>query len=61
MIMDKFVRSMLKIFHIELSKKHEDLFIQIFKFAIVGGTAFIIDFAFLYTHAKARICNLFPL
>lgn len=46
--MDKFVRSMLKIFHIELSKKHEDLFIQIFKFAIVGGIATVIDFVFLY-------------
>lgn len=46
--MDKFVRSMLKIFHIELSKEHEDLFIQIFKFAIVGGIATVIDFVFLY-------------
>ena len=46
--MDKFVRSMLKMFHIKLSKKHEKLLIQIFKFAIVGGIATVIDFVFLY-------------
>ena len=46
--MDKFVRSMLKMFHIKLSKKHENLLIQIFKFAIVGGIATVIDFVFLY-------------
>ena len=46
--MDKFVRNMLKKFHIKLSKKHENLLIQIFKFAIVGGIATVIDFAFLY-------------
>ena len=46
--MDKFVRNMLKKFHINLSKKHENLLIQIFKFAIVGGIATVIDFVFLY-------------
>ena len=46
--MDKIVRSMLKKFHIKLSKKHENLLIQIFKFAIVGGIATVIDFVFLY-------------
>ncbi|HIR59196.1 MAG TPA: GtrA family protein [Candidatus Onthousia excrementipullorum] len=39
---------MLKKFHIKLSKKHENLLIQIFKFAIVGGIATVIDFVFLY-------------
>ena len=46
--MDKFVRKMLKIFHIKLPKKHENLLIQIFKFAIVGVIATLIDFVFLY-------------
>ena len=44
----KFVKKMLKILHIKLKPKHEKLFIQIFKFAIVGGIATIIDFVFLY-------------
>lgn len=44
----KFVKKILKILHIKLKPKHEKLFIQIFKFAIVGGTAFVIDFVFLY-------------
>ena len=46
--MDNFVKKMLKFFHIKLKPKHEKLFIQIFKFGIVGGTAFVIDFVFLY-------------
>ena len=46
--MDNFVKKMLKFFHIKLKHKHEKLFIQIFKFGIVGGTAFVIDFVFLY-------------
>ena len=44
----KFVKKVLKMFHIKLKPKHEKLFIQIFKFGIVGGTAFVIDFVFLY-------------
>ena len=44
----KFVKKMLKVFRIKLKPKHEKLFIQIFKFGIVGGTAFVIDFVFLY-------------
>ena len=44
----KFVKKMLNFFHIKLKPKHEKLFIQIFKFGIVGGTAFVIDFVFLY-------------
>ena len=31
-----------------MEKKHENLLIQIFKFAIVGGIATVIDFVFLY-------------
>lgn len=43
-----FVKKMLKIFHLNPSKKTEKLLIQIFKFAIVGVIATIIDFGFLY-------------
>ena len=43
-----FIKKMLKTFHIKLKPKQEKLFIQIFKFGIVGGTAFVIDFVFLY-------------
>ena len=44
----EFVKKVLKIFHIKVSKKTEKLFIQIFKFGIVGVIATIIDFGFLY-------------
>lgn len=44
----KIVKRVLKKFNIKLKTKTEKLFIQIFKFGIVGGTAFIIDFIFLY-------------
>lgn len=44
----EFIKYCLKILHIKVSKKTEKLFIQIFKFILVGGTAFIIDFIFLY-------------
>ncbi len=44
----KFVKKILKLFHIKLSSKYEKLCIQIFKFGIVGGVAFLIDFIFLY-------------
>lgn len=40
----KFVKKCLNLFHIKLSAKLENLFIQIFKFAIVGGSAFLIDY-----------------
>lgn len=43
-----FVRGCLKIFHIKVSNKTENLFIQIFKFGIVGVVATVIDFFFLY-------------
>ena len=37
----------LKLFHINLSEKTEKLLLQIFKFAIVGGIAFVIDYVTL--------------
>lgn len=43
-----FIKKIFKILHIKLSKRLEDLFIQIFKFFIVGVIATIIDFGFLY-------------
>lgn len=43
-----FVKKMLKVFHIKVKKKTEDLLIQIFKFGIVGVVATLIDFIFLY-------------
>lgn len=43
-----FVKKILKILHIKVSEKIENLFIQIFKFGIVGVIATIIDFASIY-------------
>lgn len=51
-----FVRQVLKKLNIKLSPKIENLFIQIFKFCIVGGTASIIDFGLLYIFRD--ICKL---
>lgn len=39
-----FVRKILSVFSIKVSKKTENLLIQIFKFGIVGGIATVIDF-----------------
>lgn len=36
------------ILHLKFKSKTRKLLIQIFKFGVVGGTAFVIDFAFLY-------------
>ena len=44
----EFVKKALKLLHIEVSEKTENLFVQIFKFAIVGVVATVIDFLFLY-------------
>lgn len=43
-----FVKRILKITHIKVSTKLENLLIQIFKFGIVGVIATIIDFASIY-------------
>ena len=40
--------SVCKLSHLKFKSKTRKLLIQIFKFGIVGGTAFIIDFAFLF-------------
>lgn len=53
-----FLRKLFKFFHLNLSEKVECLFIQIFKFGVVGVVATIIDFLFLYIFKE--ICN-FPL
>ena len=42
--LEKIFNKIMKIFHIKLSEKNEKLFLQMFKFLIVGGTAFIIDY-----------------
>ena len=52
----EFVKKIFKIMHIKLSDRMENLFIQIFKFGIVGVIATIIDFAFLYIFKE--FCNL---
>ena len=42
------VNFFLKLFHIRVNKEKKLLFIQIFKFLLVGGMATIIDFVLLY-------------
>ena len=42
------VRFWLKVFHIKVNYKLEELLIQIFKFGIVGVVATLVDFVFLY-------------
>ena len=43
-----FIKKIFKIFKIKMSKELESLLIQLFKFGIVGGVAFVIDFIFLF-------------
>lgn len=57
-----FVLKVLKLFHIKLKKETEKLFIQIFKFVIVGGVATVIDFLSIfvfkeYLHIPVLIAN----
>ena len=58
-----FINKMLKIFHIKVSAKTENLFVQIFKFIIVGGTATIIDWGvyyvlYNYVHIPPLVANI---
>ena len=58
----KFVKKIMKHFHIKVDKKTEKLFIQIFKFVIVGGIATAIDFLLLFVfkdvfHIQVIISN----
>lgn len=55
-ISTKIVQFFLKKFHINVTEKTKHLLIQIFNFGIVGFTATIIDFAFLYIFKE--YCNL---
>ena len=58
-----FVSKCLKLLHIKVSDKTENLFIQIFKFIIVGGIATIIDWIvyyvlYNYAHLDPLIANI---
>lgn len=58
----KFVKKIMKKIHIKVDKKAEKLFIQIFKFVIVGGIATAIDFLLLFVfkdvfHMQVIISN----
>lgn len=57
------INKLLKIFHIKVSEKTENLFVQIFKFVIVGGIATIIDWIIYYVlynfaHIQPLIANI---
>ena len=58
-----FVSKCLKLLHIKASEKTENLFVQIFKFVIVGGIATIIDWIvyyvlYNYAHLDPLIANI---
>ena len=46
-VLGKIFSKCLKVLHIKLDEKKEKLLLQMFKFAIVGGTAFLIDYIIL--------------
>lgn len=57
------INNILDKLHIKLSDKNKNLFVQIFKFIIVGGIATIIDWAIYYVlynflHVKPLIANI---
>ena len=52
-----FVKKCLKLFHIKVNAKQEKLLIQIFKFGIVGGIAFVIDYVSLIVFTISVIYN----
>ena len=59
----RFFKKCLKLFHIKVSEKTENLFVQIFKFVIVGGIATIIDWVIYYIlfnflHINPLIANI---
>ena len=58
-----FVSKCLKLLHIKVNDKTENLFVQIFKFVIVGGIATIIDWViyyvlYNYAHLNPLIANI---
>ena len=58
-----FVSKCLKLLHIKVSEKTENLFVQIFKFVIVGGIATIIDWIvyyilYNYAHLDPLVANI---
>ena len=57
------INKILKIFHIKVKPKTENLFVQIFKFVIVGGISTIIDWAvyyvlYNYLHVPPLLANI---
>lgn len=44
MKLESLVKKMCNLFHLKLSEKSEKLLLQIFKFIMVGGLAFVIDY-----------------
>lgn len=47
-----FVKKCLKLLNMNISRKTEKLFVQVLKFVIVGGTAFIIDYSIMVIYKE---------